>query len=84
MSYTTVKTLTLIVQQPEKARRGFLKQLVSYGTKKGTFTVQDLTRRFAGKTVPSKGGTEAKATAARITRYAHWCVKEGIMAPVTH
>lgn len=82
MAYTTVRTLTLVVAQPEKARWGFLKMLVDYGSKKGTFTVKDLTKRFAGKTVPSKGGTQVKATTDRIVRYAHWCVKQGILAQV--
>lgn len=83
MAYTTVRTLTLQVADTSKVKGwGFLAQFVEYAQKKGTFTVNDLTKRFVGKQVPSKGGEVKKANTARIVRYAHWCVQQGIMAPV--
>lgn len=83
MAYTTVRTLTLKITDTSKIKGwGFLSQLVEYAEKKGTFTVADLTKRFVGKRVPSKGGEMRPASTARIVRYAHWCVQQGIMTPV--
>lgn len=83
MAYATVRTLTLRVADTSKLTgKGFLAQLVEYAQKKGTFTVQDLTKRYVGKAVPSKGGAVTRATTARVVRYAHWCVTQGIRAPV--
>lgn len=87
MAYTTIRTQTLVVvtrNDDNKAKKGFLSQLVKFAAGKKTFQVSDLVKRFSGKPAPTKGkrGAKAKVTTERITRYAYWCVANGIFAVV--
>lgn len=80
---TDIRSLTLKVADTSSVSGwGFLAQLVEYAQKRGTFTLADLIRRFAGKPAPSKGGTVKKVDVARLTRYTTWCLQQGIVKPV--
>lgn len=79
----TVRTMTLQVTDASQIKGwGFLAQFVEYAAKRGTFTVKDLTKRFVGKEVPSKGGVTKRANTVRIIRYTQWCIQKGIMTSV--
>jgi hypothetical protein len=74
MAYKTIQTQTLTVGKTDSVKRGFVKHFVDFIAKKGTVTVAELQRKFAGKQFNGK-----KVTNDRVVRYAYWCVANGVL-----
>jgi hypothetical protein len=74
MAYKTIQTQTLTVAKTDSIKRGFVKHFVDFIAKKGTVTVAELQRKFAGRQFNGK-----KVTNERVVRYAYWCVSNRVL-----
>jgi hypothetical protein len=74
MPYKTIQTQTFTVANTASSKRGFVKRFVDFIAKKGTVTVEQLQRKFAGRQFNGK-----KVTNDRVVRYAYWCVANGVL-----
>src|SRR5580692_8082202 len=79
MAYKTIQTQTLTVAKTDSIKRGFVKHFVDFIAKKGTVTVAELQRKFAGRQFNGK-----KVTNDRVVRYAYWCLANGILKVAVH
>ncbi len=69
-----VKIKTLTPADTKRVKRGFVKVFVDFLVKRGSATTDDLATEFVGRQVDGK-----KITKQRVLRYAHWCVKNGVL-----
>jgi len=68
------KIQTLAPADTKLVKRGFVKMFVDFVVKRGLATTDDLAAEFVGRQVDGK-----KITKERVLRYAHWCVKNGVL-----
>jgi hypothetical protein len=68
------KRQTLAPADTTLVKRGFVKMFVDFVVKRGSATTDDLAAEFVGRQVEGK-----KISKQRVFRYAHWCVKNGVL-----